>query len=176
MSDYQRQKVYDAEQALRRTFDLVSQGADTIEIHNSTVVLPQEVRFGNLDGVQRYIDQVQATEWYNTAFPRPAQQRRVTVRQRKTAHKAHYEYAGATIAMFDSHMARDPRWAMREVVVLHELAHHVARDQHGPEFVGAFLFLIKHAMGPEAWLLAMDAFVSGGVDIKHMEGSHATTR
>ena len=43
------------------------------------------------------------------------------------------------------------RWSMREIVVLHELAHHfTARPYtgHGPAFVSAFITLVEVVMGP----------------------------
>jgi putative metallohydrolase (TIGR04338 family) len=42
---------------------------------------------------------------------------------------------------------------MRELVVLHELAHHLCGGDgpaHGPKFVGTFCALAATVMGPEA--------------------------
>ena len=50
------------------------------------------------------------------------------------------------------------RWAMREIVVLHELAHHVTRMHnggvaaHGPEFVSEFIDLMSAVMAPQVAL------------------------
>ena len=54
---------------------------------------------------------------------------------------------GATIAVPD----RQTTWALRELVVLHEIAHHLCRADppHGPEFVATFCELAEAVMGPE---------------------------
>ena len=43
-------------------------------------------------------------------------------------------------------------WALRELVVLHEIAHHLVDSDppHGPEFVATFCELAAAVMGPEA--------------------------
>jgi putative metallohydrolase (TIGR04338 family) len=48
------------------------------------------------------------------------------------------------------------RWALREIVVLHEMAHHYAgnRAAHGPIFADTFITLVGLVMGPEIGLLA----------------------
>ena len=54
---------------------------------------------------------------------------------------------GATIAVPERHTT----WALRELVVLHEIAHHLcgAEPPHGPEFVATFCELAEAVMGPE---------------------------
>lgn len=160
MRDYQRQKVYDAEQAVRRTLDLLAQGDGTMHMYGSTIVVPQEVKFGTLDAVQQYVDNVQATKWYRARRP---QAPKVRVQRRRGNSFAHYEVS--TIYINDT-LYRRRQWAMRELVVLHELAHHTAwTEPHGPEFAAEFLWLVEHAMGPEvAWILR-DAFYASGVKI-----------
>ena len=46
---------------------------------------------------------------------------------------------------------RHTTWALRELVVLHEIAHHLcaAEPAHGPEFVSTFYDLAEAVMGPE---------------------------
>ncbi|MCV7072609.1 TIGR04338 family metallohydrolase, partial [Mycobacterium rufum] len=62
---------------------------------------------------------------------------------------AHYERAGdaATIAVPQGREA----WALRELVVLHEVAHHLCDTEpaHGPEFVATLRELAAAVMGPE---------------------------
>jgi putative metallohydrolase (TIGR04338 family) len=71
------------------------------------------------------------------------------VRARRGVTAAHYEYDGnvATVAVPE----RETTWALRELVVLHEIAHHISRAEpaHGPEFVATFCELTDAVMGPE---------------------------
>ena len=79
-------------------------------------------------------------------MPPPAPKRRAA---RRGIAAAHYERSddGATIAVPD----RLTTWALRELVVLHEIAHHLcaAEPPHGPEFVWTFCDLAEAVMGPE---------------------------
>lgn len=160
--DHQQSKVYGAEKSVRRTMDLVASSPKrSITLHNSTLHLPAELRFGTLDAVQAYVRHVEAQEWYRCL---PSSARPITVRRRKGNKAAHYEFN--TIAINDTEYA-SRQWAMREIVVLHEVAHHVTDhgEDHGPEFVGAFLYLVRNAMGWEVEFLLADAMRSHGVDI-----------
>ena len=70
---------------------------------------------------------------------------------RRAATAAHYENRDGTgiIAVPERGAAG---WAMRELVVLHEVAHHLAADSapaHGPQFVATFCELAATVMGPE---------------------------
>lgn len=48
-----------------------------------------------------------------------------------------------------------PRWARTRAVVLHECAHGMADDQHGPRFVAIYAALLERFMGLDrAYLLA----------------------
>jgi putative metallohydrolase (TIGR04338 family) len=63
-----------------------------------------------------------------------------------------------------------PRWAARELVVLHELGHHVAppdddHPAHGPHFTGAVVALVAGALGAEAALLLRAAYDGAGVAV-----------
>jgi hypothetical protein len=42
---------------------------------------------------------------------------------------------------------RLPRWARTRAVVLHECAHGMADDQHGPQFVAAYVALLEQFAG-----------------------------
>lgn len=141
MRDSQRGGVYGAEFVLRNLFERAERsGNPTVEIEGVTMTLPPEARFGSIESIQAYCDRV--TDMVG-APP-------VRVRRRKGAQKAHYE-SGGVIAVHDD----GTRWAMREIVILHELAHHLSRssrESHGPEFVAAHIDLLSRVMGPEAGL------------------------
>ena len=75
----------------------------------------------------------------------------LAVRVRRGATAAHYEHDGAAavIAVPDG---LDGQWAMRELVVLHEVAHHLhdgPGPAHGPDFVTTLCDLSAAVMGPE---------------------------
>lgn len=165
--DFQRQELYDAEHVIWRTLDLAREAGDMIELHGSKLAIGPEIKFGSLDGVQRYINGVLGSSWYQDAFPLAGGP--VTVTQRKGNNKAHYTYR--EISMHDSEH-RGKAWALREAVALHELAHHVVRytfdhvASHGAEFAGVLQFLVEHQMGAEAGLLYRSAFGESGVKLK----------
>ena len=61
-------------------------------------------------------------------------------------------------------------WALRELVVLHELAHHLEPDPygtppHGPEYCGRYLDLVDGIVGAEAAFLLRATMLDCGVAI-----------
>lgn len=136
--------VYAAEDTLM--FMLDNGGSATFL--GSSITLPVERKFGDLDGVRRYLAEVRARDW---GFPQTPEPR---VRLRKGGTRAHW--SDGVIALPDGIGARG--WAMREVVVLHEYAHHVTWhvhgvNGHGREFQQTYLDLLDNAIGPEAALV-----------------------
>jgi putative metallohydrolase (TIGR04338 family) len=139
--DAQRARVYAAEEFVRTLFDRAAEhGNRVVEFFGAQLTLPPEARFASTSAVQRYVDDVLA----HVGGDRP-----LTVRARRGVTAAHYERFddGATIAVPD----RRSTWALRELVVLHEIAHHLcdAEPPHGPQFVAAFCGLAETVMGPE---------------------------
>ena len=139
--DSQRAKVYAAEEFVRTLFDRAAEhGNRVVEFFGTQLTLPPEGRFSSAASVQRYVDDVLA---------HVGRDRRLTVRARRGATAAHYERHDdvAVIAVPD----RRTSWALRELVVLHEIAHHLndAEPAHGPEFVATFCELADVVMGPE---------------------------
>lgn len=162
--DAHRGRVYAAESLVCRLFDRADDtGQRAVEVYGSTIVLPIERRFASVESVQRYADRVLAQSWVRDAWPRAGVP--VVVRARAGQAAAHYERAGATIALPPHH--RNQAWAMREFVVLHELAHHLAPVDglaaHGPEFADRYAQLVTEVIGPEAGLLLRSALHDAGV-------------
>jgi putative metallohydrolase (TIGR04338 family) len=60
---------------------------------------------------------------------------------------------------------REGDWALRELVVLHEIAHHLCdiRPPHGPEFVATLCELAEIVMGPELGHVLRVVFAKEGV-------------
>lgn len=125
--------------------------AHTVQIAGTQLTVPAEVRFGSLEQVREYVDRVLALRPVTERFERA--ELPVSVRSRRGHRAAHYERAGATIAVPDQ---PDGRWAMRELVLVHELAHHldpIGDPAHGPSFVATLIDLVEVVVGPEAALV-----------------------
>jgi putative metallohydrolase (TIGR04338 family) len=161
LRDFQRSRVYDAEHLVHRIFDRSGQ-FPVIEVAGSRLTLPIERRFGSIDAVQRYSDQLLALDqirqrWNRAAVP-------VVVRERAGAAQAHYQRVGSVMAV-PGHRSGSA-WAMRELVILHELAHHLAPDvevAHGGTFVERMIALVDEIIGPEAGFLLRVTMADVGV-------------
>jgi putative metallohydrolase (TIGR04338 family) len=145
--DIQRGKVYAAEQFVRTLFDRAAEhGSRAVDFFGTPLTLPPEGRFASVESVQDYVDSVLNHLAVRAHWPKAGP---VAVRPRRGITAAHYERRDgeAVIAV----PARHDRWALRELVVLHEITHHLsdAAPPHGPEFVAAFCELAGLVMGPE---------------------------
>jgi putative metallohydrolase (TIGR04338 family) len=159
--DTQRSKVYAAEGFVHTLFDRVdAASARTLDFFGTSVTLPAEAKFASVEGVQRYVDDVLALPAVCEQWPGLPP---VTVRGRRGERMALYESTPETavIAVPD----RQSRWALRELVVLHELAHHVAQSDppHGPVFVATFCELAGAVMGPEVGYVLRVVYAKEGV-------------
>lgn len=126
--DTRRTAVYEAESIVRKMLDRADErGLRTVEVAGSHVTLPVERRFASIASVQDYIDAVLALDWVRTRWERAAVPVRVRARAGNAA--AHYERDCATIALPEHRV--NTAWAFREMVVLHELAHHL--DPQDPD-------------------------------------------
>lgn len=158
--DSQRSRVYAAEQFVRTLFDRAAQhNSRSVEFFGTSITLPPEARFASVESMQRYVDDV-------LAMPAVAEIGRgagpVRIRARRAATAAHYE-TGGVIAVPDR---RNADWAMRELVLLHELAHHLCAPDapaHGPDFVATFCALASAVMGPEAGHVLRVVYTKEGV-------------
>ena len=159
--DSQRGKVYAAEHFVRTLFDRAAEhGSRAVDFFGSPLTLPPEGRFASVDSMQRYVDSVLNHPGVQRRWPEMAP---VTVRPRRGVTAAHYERHGGDAAI--AVPAQDDRWALRELVVLHEIAHHVsdATPPHGPEFVAAFCELAGLVMGPEVEHVLKVVYLKEGV-------------
>lgn len=146
--DSQRSRVYAAE----RELEFILANGGTIEHFGSTFTLPAERKFGNVDSVAPYLRKVLA---FAPVARLPRASVPVTVRERRGNTLAHYERDTSTIAIppYGLGSKTQQGWALRETLVLHELAHHLCPDSdpgHGPVFVAHELYLVEHVIGPEA--------------------------
>ena len=147
--DAQRSRVYAAEGFVRTLFDRAAQHSSrAIDFFGESITLPPEARFASVESVATYVEDVLALPAVAALRPDVGP---LAVRVRRGATAAHYENDGAAglIAVPD---ALGATWAMRELVVLHEVAHHLCGldgPAHGPEFVAMFCALAGAVMGPE---------------------------
>jgi putative metallohydrolase (TIGR04338 family) len=160
--DPQRERVYEAERALAGMIDRRDR-FPLAEAFGSRLAVPDDRKFGDVAGVQRYVDAVLALEWVRRRAPEAAA-RPVRVRARRSAAHAHYEPATATMAVPTHRVGGG--WAMRELVVLHELAHHlVDGEAHGAAFVAMLLELVEGLIGVEAGFLLRASLQDAGVSV-----------
>ncbi|MFC9788026.1 TIGR04338 family metallohydrolase [Rhodococcus sp. NPDC127528] len=163
--DGQRSRVYEAESVVRRIFDRADAGVGRqVELFGSRITLPTERKFASAESVRDYADRVLALNWVRARWPEAANP--ITVRVRAGTTAVHYEPDTATLAI-PVHR-RDAAWALRELVVLHELAHHLEPAgaelaPHGPEFVGRYLTLVEEILGGEAAFVLRTTMAENGV-------------
>lgn len=151
MTDRRRSAVYAAEAMVVAMIDR----GDDVDFHGARVSIGPDRKFGQVADIERYLTWVRSHEWGAPEVPD------VRVRQRRGATKAVWE-APDCIAIPDA------AWARREMVVLHEYAHHVVwhragGSEHGAKFCLAFADLVRNAVSPEAGLLITDAFHQAGL-------------
>jgi putative metallohydrolase (TIGR04338 family) len=138
--DSQRSRVYAAEAVWGLRLDAARRGARRALVAGSTVLLPDELRFGSLAIAQQYADH------HLAGLPA------VVLRPRRGEAAAHYAPPDQVALPVPPH--GEP-WALRESVLLHELAHHVAfhstgAADHWPSYTACMLELVARVMGDEA--------------------------
>ena len=153
--DGQRAKVYRAEDAWALRLDAARRGAGQAVVANSRVLLPAELQFGTLD----------AAKAYATARLAPWDVPPVVLRERRGRTQAHWEEPGVIALPQTQH---GTPWAMRETVLLHELAHHLAffldeSSTHGPTYTRRMIALVTEALGEEAALALRVDYAEAGV-------------
>ncbi|MGV9712200.1 TIGR04338 family metallohydrolase [Gordonia sp. NPDC003424] len=161
--DTARSRVYDAERLVFRLFDRADE-ARTVQLVGTELTLPVEARFGSVDSVRGHVDRVLAMPAVRARFTRAAHP--VAVRERRGDRSAHYSRTADGDAEIAIPSSRDGRWALRELVVLHELAHHLddsGGPAHGREFVVCLIDLVGLVLGPEAALVYRVIFSDSGV-------------
>lgn len=165
--DSQRSALYAAERLVHNVFDRSSSGTNVLAIAGTSVTLPPEARFGSVESMRAYVVRVLALPSVVEKFPRAGIP--VTVRTRRGQSQAHYEYDPTGGAGVIAVPVADDRWAMRELVVLHELAHHLSpgsvTDKHGPRFAGTLIDLVGLVLGPEAALVYRITLGDSGIGV-----------
>lgn len=168
LRDRQRSKVYDAENLVHRIFDRSAEFPE-VDVAGSRLTVPVERHFATLESVQTYVDAVLASAAVRTRWPRAAVP--VVVRERRGQQQADYQRLTAVLAVPVRRVftgAGSRTWALRELVILHELAHHLAdtdEEAHGPAFTERLVALTGEIVGPEAAFLLRTTMWDNGVRI-----------
>ena len=146
---------------MHRIFDRSAE-YPVVDVAGSRITLPVERQFASIDSVQRYVDRCWPCLGGLDMGPGGgAGGRERSGRARRTTNGSVRSWR------CPSHRA-GPAWALRELVILHELAHHLAPDiesAHGGPFVDRMLTLVDGIVGPEAALLLRVTMLDVGVRI-----------
>jgi len=147
-------------------------GADCVVMSDTSELGPIDPQVILADGngnrirhsVQSYLDAVLESAPVRRTWSRAAVA--VAVRERSGQQQADYQRLTAVIAV-PLHSG-NRAWALRELVILHELAHHLAdsdEEPHGPGFAGRLISLISVVIGEEAGFLLRTTMWDNGVRI-----------
>ena len=150
--DAQRARVYRAEDAWAAQLDAARLGAPLASVAGSSLLLPAERRFGTLAAAAAYCELVLALP---SVVGVAAGAVPPTLRIRSGATKAHWEPPGVIALPVPAY--GEP-WALRESVLLHELAHHIGATTgithgHRAPFPALVLLLTEAVLGVEAGFL-----------------------
>lgn len=161
MGDPEKQSVYNAEFDLREIYDLCENVDDyRVDLFGWEMELPRERKFADVLSIERYYIAVCGLDSVKAKFPGI---HAPSVRKRRGELFAHYEALGNVVAIPDTRS----RWALRETVALHELAHACAPGAgHGVAFRRAFIFLVQQAMGAEAGMALNYFYDQHGVGLQ----------
>ncbi|MGU3293357.1 TIGR04338 family metallohydrolase [Williamsia sp. M5A3_1d] len=160
--DSQRSALYAAEAMVLSLFESAH---PTVELAGTSITLPPEGRFGSVESVRTYVDRVLARPSVRERFPAAIDA--VAVRARRGHRSAHYEMSPAPVIAVPE--SAEGRWALRELVVLHEVAHHLTdrgAAPHGPEFVTTLVDLVTDVLGPEAGFVYRVIFTDSGIALR----------
>lgn len=162
--DRQRARVYRAEDAWAARLDTARRGAPLATVGGSAVLLPAEVRFGSLAAASSYAEAVlsrPAVLALAGRIPPP------DLRPRRGQRSAHWEPPGVIALPVPRH--GEP-WALRESVLLHELAHHVGETTgltagHRAPYPALLLAIVQAVLGEEAAFALRVAYGEEDVEV-----------
>jgi putative metallohydrolase (TIGR04338 family) len=130
-----------------------------IDFFGSRLLLPVQLRFGDLDAVTDYVNGLNAL--HPLVDP-------VAVRHRRGEARAHY--SDGVIAI-----PSDAQWACRESILLHEFAHHLVATSdtpagnlvsaHGAYYRTVMVALVGRVQTPESALLLRSCYESNGLAV-----------
>ncbi|MCH9816529.1 MAG: TIGR04338 family metallohydrolase [Actinomycetia bacterium] len=146
MRDTQRSRVYAAEDQVRQ----LTQRGGTVDFYGSTLSVAPHRTFRDLGQVREYLAQIREQNW---GYPKTPP---VLVQTHNGARSARW------VAPNRIRLPKGQSWAMTELVVLHEYAHHCVwhthrEADHGRRFQTVLCELTGQAIGPEVQTLLVAA-------------------
>jgi putative metallohydrolase (TIGR04338 family) len=162
--DAQRARVYRAEDHWAAQLDVSRRGAPLATVGGSAVLLPSELRFGTLAAAAAYAESVLGRA---PVIALAGRSNPPELRPRRGQRSAHWEPPGVIALPVPQH--GEP-WALRESVLLHELAHHVGETSgltagHRAPFPALLLVLVQAALGEEAAFALRVAYGEESVEV-----------
>ncbi|MEQ6901336.1 TIGR04338 family metallohydrolase [Nocardioides sp. YIM 152588] len=161
-TDPDRWAAYAAEDQVAGWLDTLRPDRPEITVDGRTFKPEPEPRFTDPEAVGRYVDQVlghlaERGRRYGGREALP-----VRVRPRRGSTAATYSLDDATIAV--PPFERGGRWALRGLVVLHEIAHHLHGEPgHGAAWRGTFVRLLEDLGSPVTAELLQHAYAEEGL-------------
>lgn len=140
-------RIYRMDERVKTLLDAaLERDIRVVEIHGSTLYIPLELRFGNIESVQTYIDLTLGKDEIIQRYPKAEIPLQVhAMRDNKEPY-----YRQNKIGLPDHGGGISP--AMREIVVLHEMAHHLGSSGHSQRFLDAYIDLVEKNMSPSLGL------------------------
>ncbi len=137
LRDQQRQRVYKAEECLKKV----------------------SKRFNEIKDVKALFEQIFNADWFKQQFPKVQNYSIGDGRRRRKANG--YSYGHNNDDGIITVRVNLPRWSRWEFIILHEIAHGLQprnSSGHGKEFCGIYLWLVSQVMSEEAYLLLWRSF------------------
>lgn len=139
----QETSIERADRKLQALLDFVSETKDQrVIVAGTTMRLPFQRLFHSVERVQAYLDQVAAIPEVHGRWSQAY--RPIVVRTSSKVSKPRYRRKKALLLLPASASS------YRELAVLHQYAHHLSRDDHGPQFLAAYRNLLNICSSAEA--------------------------
>lgn len=159
--------VYAVEGQVAAVLDRARSGSGSVDFFGSQLTVPVERRFADTRSLQRWVDGVLAL---SAVRERCAEAPACEVVARRGQRAAHYVPPGVIAVPMRE------RWALRELVLCHELAHHLVwhkhvaagrraalQPSHGEQFRAAHAWLVDEVIGAEVGLLLRAGWSEAGL-------------
>jgi putative metallohydrolase (TIGR04338 family) len=162
-TDPDKKAVYAAEDQLAAWLDATTPERPTVTVDGESHTPEPDPRFTEPAAAGDFVEKVLAHLRDHERTYDGRELLDVGVRPRAGNRMAHYEPATLTIALPPFEVGG--RWALRGLVVLHEIAHHLADESsHGPRWRATFLRLLEDLGRPVTAQLLQLAYAQEGLE------------
>ena len=152
---------------MRQVCEQAEKSGGWVEFMGVELHLAQERWFSSTEDIEKYLGGCYRSKWYKRVCPVSLRPVVITVKTHAAHFQANYDY-DATMR-FPPFPRIGVNEMHRELVVLHELAHHVTPLKypgHGAEFAGNFLYMVQQKLGPEYGALLTSAYAAHKVEYR----------